>query len=267
MKTTAFGAGVQPAAWTTVDGRLLFTSLKGLVVIDPRASFANPVVPPVYVESVLINKRPQAVDRSADIAAGAGELEIHYTALSYLVPEKVRFRYQLEGFEPDWVDAGTRRFAYYANLPSGQYRFRVMACNDDGVWNETGASFAFRLRPHFDRTVGFYLLCGAALALLVGVSYKFRVRQLEARERELQRKVSEAVAKIRVLSGLLPICAICKKVRDDRGYWNQIETYLREHSDTEITHGLCPECLRRMYPEFADELLREEKDSGPKAGS
>ena len=265
MKTTAFSAGVQPAAWRTADGRLLFCSLKGLVVIDPTTSFANTVVPPVYVESVLIDKRSQSIGRPADIAPGAGELEIHYSALSYVAPEKVRFRYRLEGFETDWVDAGTRRFVYYANLPAGQYRFRVIACNDNDVWNTTGASFTFRLQPHFYRTVGFYALCGTALVLGAALLYKLRVGQLEARERDLQRKIAEAVAKIRVLSGLLPICASCKKVRDDRGYWNQIETYLREHSDTEVTHGLCPDCVKRLYPELADEVLAAEKD--PRAKS
>jgi len=91
---------------------------------------------------------------------------------------------------------------------------------------------------------------------LIGAVYELRLIGLKVRERELQARVAEAVARVRVLSGMLPICASCKKVRDDKGYWNQIETYIRQHSDTQISHGLCPDCVRKLYPEFSDEVLR-----------
>ena len=257
MNTTAFGAGLQPNAWRTTDGRLLFCSLKGLVVIDPGHLFSNAYVPPVHIESVSVDRRPLPAGSRAVLPAGQGEVEIHYTALSYRAPAKVAFKYRLEGFDPDWIDAGARRFAYYANLPPGNYRFRVIACNNDGVWNETGDSFSFLLKPYFHQTVWFYVLCVLAVILLVGLVYELRLNQLKARERTLQRTVAEEVAKVKVLSGLLPICASCKKVRDDKGYWNQLETYLKEHSNTEITHGICPECMKKLYPEYADAVLRE----------
>ncbi|HTZ21888.1 MAG TPA: two-component regulator propeller domain-containing protein [Opitutaceae bacterium] len=255
MKTTAFAGGNQPGVCRTSDGRLLFCSLQGLVIVDPSNLFSNTLVPPVYVERVLIDKQSVPPDRPAEIAPGAGEVEIHYTALSYLAPGKVRFKYQLVGFDRDWVEAGTRRFAYYASLPAGAYSFHVVASNNDGVWNQVGASFAFRLQPHFRETGWFYLLCLVGVAGLFGAVYELRVLGLKAREKMLQARVTEAVAKVRVLSGMLPICAGCKKVRDDKGYWNQIETYLREHSDTRISHGLCPDCVRKLYPEFSDEIL------------
>ncbi len=255
MRTTAFAGGNQPGVIRTSDGRLLFCSLQGLVTVDPANLFSNTLVPPVYLETVLIDKQAVPSGQPAEIAPGAGEVEIHYTALSFLAPGKVRFKYQLVGFDQDWVDAGTRRFAYYASLPAGHYSFRVIACNNDGVWNQTGASFAFLLRPHFRQTVWFYLLCLVGLAGLFGAVYELRVIGLKAREKELQARVAEAVANVRVLSGMLPICASCKKVRDDKGYWNQIEIYIREHSDTQISHGLCPDCVRKLYPEFSDEIL------------
>jgi hypothetical protein len=188
-------------------------------------------------------------------------VEIHYTALSFVAPEKILFKYRLEGFDKDWVDAGTRRFAYYANLPPGRYTFHVIACNNDGVWNETGDLFAFYLRPHFYQTAWFDLILLLAVMLLIGAAYHLRVRQLKAHERELQRRVDEALAKIKILSGMLPICSNCKKVRDDQGYWSQIESYIKEHSDTKITHGICPECLKLLYPEFAEDLLAADKAS------
>lgn len=254
MATTAFAAGYQPNAWKTRDGRLLFASLKGLVAIDPRNLFSNGNVPPVYIETVLIDKRTERPDQDAIIRPGAREVEIRYAALSYTAPERVRFRYRLEGFDKEWVDAGTRRFAYYASLPPGQYRFHVIACNNDGIWNEAGATFSFHLKPHFYQTRGFFLLCLTALMLFAGAAYRLRVRRLLTLEKELRRRVDEALAKVKILSGLLPVCANCKKVRDDKGYWSQIEQYIREHSDTRITHGICPDCLRKLYPEFADDL-------------
>jgi ligand-binding sensor domain-containing protein len=261
MKTTAFGAGNQPNAWRTGDGRLLFCSLKGLLVVDPEKVYSNEVLPPVLIEKVLINKHDQHLGRHAEIPPSQGEIEIHYTALSYLVPEKVRFKYQLIGHDLEWVDAGTRRFAYYGSLPAGEYQFRVIACNDSGKWNEAGASFSFNLQPNFYKTFWFYALISLAMMLLVAGIYGLRLRQLKVRERELQKRVDESIAKIKVLSGMLPICANCKKVRDDKGYWSQIESYITEHSDTEITHGICPDCMRKLYPEFCEGVLGAESVS------
>jgi hypothetical protein len=260
MLTTAFGAGLQPNVWKTTDGRLLFCSLKGLVVVDPAHLSSNTYAPPVHIEQVLVNKQARATGRYVEISPGKGEVEIHYTALSYQAPAKVLFKYQLEGFDREWVEAGGRRFAYYTNLPPGSYKFRVIACNNDGVWNETGDTFSFRLKPYFHQTVWFYLLCVLAVTLLVGLVYELRVNQLKARERTLRQRVAEEVAKVKVLHGLLPVCASCKKVRDDRGYWSQLETYLKEHSDTEITHGICPECMKKLYPDYADAVLGAESE-------
>jgi hypothetical protein len=213
----------------------------------------------VFIENVLINRQPKNVGEPADLPPGPGEVEIHYTALSYVAPEKVRFKYQLEGIDAEWVDAGQRRFTHYANLPPGAYRFRVIACNNDGVWNEKGASYSFRLSPHFYQTSWFPALLLLLFTGLAGGSYLFRIHRLQARERELQRRVDEAMARVKVLSGLLPICGGCKKIRDDKGYWNQIESYIMRHADIEFSHGLCPDCLKRLYPDCADEVLDELK--------
>jgi hypothetical protein len=264
LLSLAFGAGTQPNAWRTTDGRLLFCSLKGLVAVGVGRAASNAVVPPMHIESVLIDKRGYPPGQAVAVPPGAREVEIHYTALSLVAPEKVRFKYQLEGFDSDWVEAGTRRFAYYANLPAGMYRFHVIACNNDGLWNEVGDAFAFTLTPHFYQRGWFYALCLLTLVGLIGAVYELRVIGLKAREKKLQARVAEAVARVKVLSGLLPICASCKKVRDDKGYWNQIETYIRDHSDTQFSHGLCPDCVRKLYPEFSDEILPPGDASPPR---
>jgi signal transduction histidine kinase/ActR/RegA family two-component response regulator len=125
------------------------------------------------------------------VPAGGQKFEFHYTGLSLLAPERVRFKYTLEGLDGQWIDAGTRRVAYYTNIPPGDYRFRVMASNNDGVWNETGAARAFTLAPYFHQTDLFAALCAGAALMLVGSVYLLRVRHLKARHAELEMTVDE----------------------------------------------------------------------------
>ena len=259
LRTASLVAGTQPNACVGDAGELMFCSLKGLVVVTPRSQTMNQLVPPVYIEQVLINKQERPVDRPPELQPGPGELEIHYTALSFVAPEKMQFKYRLDGIDTDWVDAGQRRFAHYANLPPGNYRFQVIACNNDGVWNKTGASYSFQLPPRFYQTLWFSGLVLLALAGLAGGGYALKIQRLRARERELQRRVDEAVAEVKVLSDLLPICSGCKKIRDDKGYWSQIENYIAVHADIKFSHSLCPDCLKRLYPDIAEEVIGEMK--------
>ncbi len=180
LRSSAFAAGYQPNALRTADGRLLFASLKGLVVINPGELFSNALIPPVRIEKVLIDKKPADTGRHAIIPPGDGEVEIHYSALSYLAPEKVQFKYQLIGFDREWVDAGTRRFAHYAGLPAGEYKFRVIACNNDAIWNEAGDAFAFYLKPHYYQRVWFYALCGALALFATYRFYLIRINRMKA---------------------------------------------------------------------------------------
>ncbi len=257
LRTASLVAGTQPNACAGDAGQLLFCSLKGLVVVNPANHTINRQVPPVWIEQVLINKEEKPVDRAPQLQPGSGEIEIHYTALSYVAPEKVLFKYRLDGIDSDWVDAGPRRFAHYASLPPGSYRFRVIACNNDGLWNEAGASYSFRLPPRFYQTFWFLALLTLLFAGIVLGGYVLKIHRMQAHERELQRRVDEAVAQVKVLHGLLPICGGCKKIRDDKGYWSQIESYIMKHADIKFSHSLCPDCLKQMYPDIADEVIDE----------
>ena len=181
MKTRACNVGDQPTAWKTTDGSLMFCSLKGVIVVDPNRLHSSGLIPPVHLERVVINKQQQQLTNVSQIPVGQGEVEIHYAALSYAAPEKVRFRYMLEGFDKEWVDAGARRFAYYANLPPGQYKFRVVAGQIDGPWNETGASVGFHLQPRFYQTSIFVIIVAATLLLLAALLYRLRMIELKAR--------------------------------------------------------------------------------------
>lgn len=172
MRETECNGRRQPVAWKSRDGRLWFVSTAGVVCVDPNNMPVNKIPPPVYLEEVIVNKqRAIAPDSSLlHFEASERELEFRFTALSFAIPERVKFSYKLEGYDQDWVDAGTRRTAFYTNLPKGQYTFRVKACNNDGVWNEVGASVQLRIAPFWWETwwaYGFYVL--ALLSAFLGI--------------------------------------------------------------------------------------------------
>jgi signal transduction histidine kinase/ligand-binding sensor domain-containing protein/CheY-like chemotaxis protein len=186
MASSECNGGSQYSSWKTRDGKLLFACLKSVVVVDPEHLPYNPVQPPVVIESVTVNDT-ENVARGGSALAGAGELDFHYAALTYLAPKKVTFKCKLEGegFEEDWGVPCTPGLSHYTNIPPGAYTFYVKAANNDGVWNETGASFPFYLEPRFYQTRWFKSLCALLLVLSPVGIYLFRLRQVRIRERDL----------------------------------------------------------------------------------
>ena len=201
LATTACTGGFQPGACRDSEGRLWFPTTKGLAIVDPLNVTTNTAQPPVQIEALIIDnvpvdpallagsapngKRPEQLK----IKPGGHQFEFQYTALSFRAPGKVRFKYQLEGLNPDWVQAGTRRVAPYSYLPPADYTFRVIACNDDDVWNETGATLAIAVLPFFWQTWWFKgagLAAGAGLvgAAVLSVARRRERRKLEQLERQ-----------------------------------------------------------------------------------
>jgi hypothetical protein len=133
----------QPRASRFPDRRLWFANENILQMIDPDHLAANPIVPPVHSEGITADKRNYLPREDLRLPALTRDLEIDYTGLSFVIPQKVRFRYKLEGHDADLQDPGTRRQAFYADLRPGNYRFRLVACNGDGVWNNVGAMMNF----------------------------------------------------------------------------------------------------------------------------
>jgi two-component sensor histidine kinase len=183
----------KPAGWKSKDGRLWFPTIRGIVAVDSRIKM-NDKPPPVVIEEVIADRKAQKFAKdasgqdSAQIAAirippGRGELEIHYTALSLQAPEKNRFEYMLVGVDPKWIDAGTRREAFYNNLGPRNYQFHVRACNNDGVWNAAGIVLPFVLLPHFWQTWWFKMAIPVAAGLVLFAWYRFRMAQLREIER------------------------------------------------------------------------------------
>ena len=178
MTNRECNGGGQPAGWKTREGQMWFPTVKGPVVVDLGKITRNLLPPLVAIEQALINKTSIDPQSNVEIPPGKGDLEFHYTGLSFNAPEKVRFKYQLEGYDDTWVNAAARRVAYYTNVPPGQYSFRVIACNDEGVWNESGAALTFYLRPRFYQTWWFYVLAVLSLVGVMALVYNGRVRKL-----------------------------------------------------------------------------------------
>ena len=180
MMTRECSGGGDPAGWKGRDGKLWFPTIKGVAMIDPERIKTNAQPPPVVIEQIRIDDQTFAPSGRIELPAGTTRFDLYYTAPSFVAPEKVRFKYKLEGFDEDWIDSGTRRIAYYTNLRPGAYTFRVIASNNDGVWNETGATFGLYLKPYFYQTYWFYAVLLLGLALLAWLLFRLRVRSMRA---------------------------------------------------------------------------------------
>lgn len=198
MKSKECNGAFQPAGWKARDGRLWFPTMKGVVAIDPRHLGREVPAPDVMLEQVRIDRHEMhPAGKPVHVPPGSGELEIRYTAIGFRDAGAITFRYKLEGFDSDWVEAGSRRTAFYTNIPPGSYRFRVTARNEYGTWNATAASLRFTLEPHFYQTVWYYVLWLLGVAGLTALVPIIRVRQLRARERELSERVEERTEALR----------------------------------------------------------------------
>ncbi len=214
MKAECTG-GYQPACMKARDGALWFCTVGGLVVVDPARIRENRLAPPVYIEQVVMDRETTDLRRwntAVSTAAGSSgsilspppvvrvpphthRLEFHYTALTFSAPEWARFRYRLEGWDDDWIEAGTRRAAYYTRVPPGRYQFRVAACNNDGVWNLAGAAVDVIVRAPWYRTGWAYLGGGLLATGLVVGFYEgrlHRLRQARALQANFSRRLIES---------------------------------------------------------------------------
>ena len=174
---TASGITPLPSAIRSADGKLWFSTMAGTVGFDPAALQRNSLVPPVLVTGLKADGKDYPVRDGVALAAGTGRVEIDFTALSYRSPERMRFRYRLEGVDQAWQEPENRRAAYYTNLAPGSYRFRVAASNDDGVWNEQGALLRFELAPSLTQANWFRLLCGGAVLAGLWLLHRMRLRR------------------------------------------------------------------------------------------
>ncbi len=190
LRSPEFAGGNTNPGARTADGLMWFPGIRGLVRVDPSNIRTNPLPPPVHIEAISVDDKPLPLTPGIAVSPGNHRWEFTYTGLSLLAPRLARFRYRLDGYDQDWIEAGNRRTAYYTGLPPGTYTFRVSASNNDGVWNTAGATLRFTLRPHFYQTAWFALAGAVTLALIGVLSYRRRVSRL----RHLAAALTEQVA-------------------------------------------------------------------------
>jgi signal transduction histidine kinase/ligand-binding sensor domain-containing protein len=182
LRSRAIAGGYTPRVAKSTDGKLWFASAEGVGVVDPRHLPFNTLPPPVQVEQITADRTiynaGAKVNGRVSLPPLIRDLEIEYTALSLVAPEKNRFKVKLEGWDPDWQDVGTRRQVFYNKLPPRNYRFRVIASNNSGVWNEAGASLDFAIAPAYYQTMWFQALLAMAGLTLVWAAYQYRVRRI-----------------------------------------------------------------------------------------
>jgi PAS domain S-box-containing protein len=185
MRSAECNGGFQPAGNRLNNGVLFFPTMKGIASIQPDHIVTNTVPPSVLVEQTSIDNREFGGTMPFKPPPGKGQLEFQYTALSFIAPEQIRFKYMLEGFDKDWVEAGGRRVAYYTNIPPGDYTFKVIARNADGISSSREATVSLVLPKHFYQTVAFAIFEGLIVLGLIAAAYSVRVRQLRANEAKL----------------------------------------------------------------------------------
>ncbi|MBV8212446.1 MAG: hypothetical protein JOZ08_04380 [Verrucomicrobia bacterium] len=190
-----------PQGCRSSDGRLWFATTYGLAVIDPNRLHFNSLPPPMQIERIVADLTQVipvgAGTQKVELGPGAHQLEFDYAGLSFTAPEKVLFKYRLEGFDKDWIEAGTRREAYYTNLAPGSYQFKVIACNNDGLWalDQTAAATTLTVQPYFYQTVWFYIFCAVAVILFVLLLWRWRLQQILEERTRLARELHDTVAR------------------------------------------------------------------------
>jgi signal transduction histidine kinase/ligand-binding sensor domain-containing protein len=195
-------SGTQPAVARSRSGEFLFATRSGVLMIDPDNVPPNGVAPPVHIEKVMVDGRPQPSSTHVVLSPATRQLSIEYTALSFVQPGRMLFKYKLEGYDADWVDAGARRLATYTNLPSGRYVFRVKACNSDGVWNERGDQIEIVRAPHFYETGWFFGVCAVVVAALAAAWHRWSHRQLKQAVVRLEQKQTMEKERRRIAKNL-----------------------------------------------------------------
>jgi ligand-binding sensor domain-containing protein/signal transduction histidine kinase len=191
MESRECNGGYAPSGYQLHDGRLCFSTTRGLAMVNPADIRINTVPPPVVIDQFLVEGEQQPSATTIHVPAGRSRFEFHYAGISFQGANDVRYKYQLVGFDEGWIDAGSRREAYYTRLNPGEYTFRVIAANSDGIWNDQGATVSFVLEPHFYQTAWFIALAVLAFLTIGPSFYFYRMRIMKKRKAELEQLVRE----------------------------------------------------------------------------
>ncbi len=234
-----------PTAVRGTDGRLWFATSRGVAWVDPDRRIKESPAAPVYINSLVADGKEYVSPAGLRLSSRTIHLEIKYTALSLSIPERVKFRYRLDGLDSDWQDGGNRREADYSQLRPGRYTFHVIACNSEGVWNETGATLEFVVTPTFTQTLLFKLLCGLAGLILIWCAYRLRLRSVSMQLQErLGAQMEERERIARELHDTL--------LQGFQGLMLRLQAVMKTLPQQEPAHQMMEKVMDR-----ADEVLQE----------
>jgi hypothetical protein len=237
--------GSQPAGAWHPDGSLLVPTIHGPISIDVSRIADWSLAPAVQIHAVMIDQQVQVADTAVVLAPSARRVDIEFSAVDFDRAAGLVYQYRLVPYDTTWVTGGIGR-AVFTRLPPGEYTFEAQAINDRGVVSGNPAALLITVEPRFTQTAGFRVLVVVFILVTAFGGAWFWSAAARRRERELKREVEAAVAKVRVITGMLPICAWCKKIRNDAGAWRQFEQYVLEHTDATLTHGMCEDCSVTM---------------------
>jgi signal transduction histidine kinase/ligand-binding sensor domain-containing protein len=196
MKTKECNGGFQPSGWRTRSGKLIVPTAFGVATVDPANAENQAIRPRVVIERASVDGREYPMGRALYLPPSKGSLEFQFTAPSFLLPEKLKFRYMLEGFDKDWIESGTRRTAYYTNIPHGEYRFLVQV-GLENKWGAQSSTPPINLAPHFYETKVFFVCAAFGVLSLCGLAYRIRMEQIAMREQKLIELVDERTSALR----------------------------------------------------------------------
>ena len=199
MGSAECNGGSQPAGWKMRNGTIWFPTMKGVTIVSPQKLPTNAIIPPVYIETITADgKWIEMNNTGAELQAGTNRTTISFSALSLLAPELVQFKYMLEGYDNDWINGGNGRTVSYTNIAPGTYTFRVIAANNDGVWNYEGAAVTITQHPHFYQTSWFGISVMLLFTGAIFSAYRYRIGALKERERELKELVAERTHNLQI---------------------------------------------------------------------
>jgi signal transduction histidine kinase len=240
----------QPSVIEGIDGRLWFATSSAVFSLDPQhfVRSHNSVAPPVVIEALSVGEKSYPPAQDLRLPEDTTALQIRYVGLSLTMPERVRYRYKLKEVNQDWQDVQERDVAYFSNLSPGRYHFQVIASNSDGVWNEKGATLDFLIPPMFTQTTWFYVLCVGSGGALIGLLFRFRLRQLAARMRlRLDERLRERERIARELHDTL--------LQSTQGLMLRVQAAANRIMPGDATREALDSALKR-----ADEVLAEARD-------
>ncbi|MDP8246321.1 MAG: two-component regulator propeller domain-containing protein [Candidatus Hinthialibacter antarcticus] len=254
------------SSFVSSNGKLYFGGNYGFNIIDADTFRDYPNRSPILLSNIRIEGEKYPSDPliwktdSFELPYSKNDLALRFVLLDYTVSSKNTLEYKM-GDSNDWMAINNSQEILFADMSPGKRKLIIRGANADGTLGSYTKELTVTVLPPYWMTWQFRTLAVFAVCILIYLGYKSRVRRIAKHNEELKNEVEEQIARLKILSGLMPICSYCKKVRDDTGYWNQVEAYIQAHSQAEFSHGICPECMEEHFSEFSDLKSKEQRNN------